>query len=1392
LPMSNAQTDPAQLAGVVPGGGPSPEAPPPLPPPKRAELVYGRPFRVGPAAAGATKALVQAVELNPFNGGNWIVDAANVKTTYSTTRKQYDSLAPVRNALDAQRKELIKAEEKVKSSRAAQEAERHRIEYALASEMKPSHLTDLLDCLKKECAATGVYLGEVKEEGEGKRHIEYFAASKGHEFMIGASFPDNCLSFEVFNKAEEEPPAPRKHHWAPAPTVEFAAYGESTQTLYVRDVMEAEKLKFFGVPRPGQLFVVPVVFMSGADPEAETKKDGLIKAVAKVADGIAERKKFDENLASGDAPVVEKKEEKKGKKGKDDKKGKKAAKAVEKQEAEDGVEQVAPEQIFDMLDALEPPEAKHERRWVLCLDTLGSLPRDLPGMPVHDSDVLEPDREITPAQRELVRGVAQILAEQAARDSAVKCCRQRDFLYHRQQGVVSQLFDDMEAQREVKMEGMAPQKAAATTSTAKKDDKKKKGKKVEKAAEQSAEQDEGAQQARLIQIDTCVKQGEFLRTQVLQLREHPALPKFAEDLLDAMLCGFLDAELPKIDMETRQRYLTADTVQRAFRILDPEAEQDEAAKLRSRTTIYNLAYINEKLESLPKPDELKEVNLGLELLARWMRLYAEHRQFVTRPLVDHPGPMDFKICTLMGKKPQLAAWIDDLKENRGWTVGPLEAKANDEAGLVLPPLIPGGTEGFLYPCLVTDENGAAYMLEEEEAEKVIQWVKEGGVLLVGDGQQKGAMKALNNAFEWNLEPFSGTPDASANARHKTAHMFSMAAEEFPGNAEFHPVRKHPAGSNFVVTVPRQEKSFPLLGGSLPPGAVPVLESSAVYVVLVPEGQGYVVVSTLDAKFDAELQGALVARQAPAEPLDNLLYDQMFALNSNSLGEEKELSEAAAKKKTQKQPPGTKAFERGEDVPTSALFESFAALFTFTHLGKPPSEWKNEAETSFRIHNPDGADATIKSHEKCMCKTVNVQTSPGFWGSCLVFKEDDALVHVNVTNEANSLLPGPGEALQFPEGEGLLPFISDEFGWTVSAWFLPTRRSERNDQHLLVIEDLMSPLEIRITPQEKLLAYSGADLLPDKARKEAEDFGQEEVEAGKRSGVSEEVVRFGGWNHIAIVQKGLVRYVYLNGALCVGCNHRTGRPARDVKLEEALFKQGEDTIGTRTPFRIRVSGPLVPETPTPGGPFDVEAGTGRLPFRGMVGTLSYWVRPLPEPDVRFLWARSYAANLFHPLADAPLRVGGAGSNADVLVAAGAAIGDSDVAAVRRGSHLLATARTEEDVAALAASFGWNLQVGVALPGAARVPDPHPDVAAFENCAAEVSGSIALDGRSLPAMARAVYESTVVDLFSAPAGEGRVVYLGYCGAGTDQATGWRAALARVLRGQTGFDIVGPAGG
>merc|ERR1719171_129432 len=142
----------------------------------------------------------------------------------------------------------------------------------------------------------------------------------------------------------------------------------------------------------------------------------------------------------------------------------------------------------------------------------------------------------------------------------------------------------------------------------------------------------------------------------------------------------------------------------------------------------------------------------------------------------------------------------------------------------------------------------------------------------------------------------------------------------------------------------------------------------------------------------------------------------------------------------------------------------------------------------------------------------------------------------------------------------------------------------------------------------------------------------------------------------------------------------------------------------------------------------------------------------------------------------LAPGPAGSNAPVIYADGSAIGDADVAAVRRGAKLLAPVRSPEALAALAAAFGWHLQACDALPGIARVPDVHPDVAAFEGCSAEVSGAFAIDGGSLPPLGRAVYEATLVDLFTAPVGEGRVVYLSYFGNGAEQFGGWRSALAR----------------
>merc|ERR1719235_1490328 len=130
------------------------------------------------------------------------------------------------------------------------------------------------------------------------------------------------------------------------------------------------------------------------------------------------------------------------------------------------------------------------------------------------------------------------------------------------------------------------------------------------------------------------------------------------------------------------------------------------------------------------------------------------------------------------------------------------------------------------------------------------------------------------------------------------------------------VRRHPAASNFVLTVPRHDKSFPVLGSSLPAGAIPIFESSAVSVLHVPEGKGSVVVSTLNEKFDEEIKRAILAQLAPPEPLDHLLYDNMYVAGSNSVGEPGAGAAAAKGAKgggTRASITGTKAFEH-EDPP----------------------------------------------------------------------------------------------------------------------------------------------------------------------------------------------------------------------------------------------------------------------------------------------------------------------------------------------------------------------------------------------------------------------------------------------------------------------------------------------
>merc|ERR1719265_3038873 len=218
-----------------------------------------------------------------------------------------------------------------------------------------------------------------------------------------------------------------------------------------------------------------------------------------------------------------------------------------------------------MLEFLEPPEPKTTVKWILCVDTIGDGAR----RSGFEAEYVDPDRDIREEHRAMVARLGQVIAQQATRHCAVQSVRQRDQIYQLERGAVHAQYLVLESTRDAKLEGVAP-KAAATTEKKKKG--KKKGAKAAKEEVASGEQDEDSQRIRLEQLATCRQEGALLETQVLALREHAALPPFAEAILDAILYVYLDVEVPKIDEEVLKRCLTPETVQGLFATWNPEKE----------------------------------------------------------------------------------------------------------------------------------------------------------------------------------------------------------------------------------------------------------------------------------------------------------------------------------------------------------------------------------------------------------------------------------------------------------------------------------------------------------------------------------------------------------------------------------------------------------------------------------------------------------------------------------------------------------------------------------------------------------------------------------------------------------------------------------------------------
>lgn len=221
---------------------------------------------------------------------------------------------------------------------------------------------------------------------------------------------------------------------------------------------------------------------------------------------------------------------------------------------------------------------------------------------------------------------------------------------------------------------------------------------------------------------------------------------------------------------------------------------------------------------------------------------------------------------------------------------------------------------------------------------------------------------------------------------------------------------------------------------------------------------------------------------------------------------------------------------------------------------------------------------------------------------------------------------------------------------------------------------------------------------------------------------------------------------------------------------------------------------MPETPAHQGPYDVEPGTGRLGYRGLLGTVAHWARPLPGHEVKHLWRRSHSANLFHPLPGPEVSVQPVLGPGDVWAGTRGqwtqevwTYAEEVTQHVRRGGTLVLPVERQEELRAVQ-RLGYGVEAAEALPAAG--PSVKRDVAGyFLEAPGDVPAGVpalAFGCRALPPGARVLYGHGVVDAFLAHHGEGRVAYLGYNGPGAEPAAGWKSLFARLLRGQTGFDV------
>mmetsp|Transcript_33670 Transcript_33670/g.71289 ORF Transcript_33670/g.71289 Transcript_33670/m.71289 type:complete len:1503 (+) Transcript_33670:38-4546(+) len=1211
-----------------------------------------------------------------------IVDCQRYPRFQDVYQEDQSFIVPLRDQVETDRvaQEAREAEARMQAEQAA--VVRREIDiWISASTSVGVLLPEYLSQLQKDIGATGVYMGEVKQEGSPEEHIEYFAASRGHEFMVGEKLPKGSgKTWEVFGSPtlEEAEGAPKMPAgtWAPPPSATREPHDQGS-VVVVRHVTDFDEVRFFRLPRPGQFVAVPVVFTTPADPAA------VAAGAENLGASFRARQDFDEDVVRSAQSREDEKESKAKEKAAASKaKLKKAAKAKEKpkskkkqevvvepEDDEDHVEPLDPERLFFQEDHLQPLPENRTVKWVLCVDTLGDdlrFPAQSEGASSGGSAEMDCDRRFSEAHIERVKEAASFIARQTRRQHVATMSRFRDLQFFQHRGLVSDMVKEQHEVRDSRISEIQPQEAAVDTNTASKS---KKGgkKKAEKKVVGVEFSEEDKYKIMQVHVDICSKLQETLRWAVLAEADNPAPSQPVLDTVSALFtmlrykkaqyCG----PAGSIDWRKASRLVTSSLLHR----LEHHCGLNDPRPLQIGELLQKAAVL--------KPDDLENESLAMSNLGHWIKHFTEAREYINKTWVRLQPVTELRVLVVpvprgaddgeddegdaTSDQMMAISRVDDFatdlaNQDKRHVVEPLQMPLNGRD--ILPSDQPGAdTRNPAIALLMAQSNVidlCPFSLESDD-EHIKMLVSESGHHLVVFGDPiADSIRFLNRAFGWTLEA-AFAPDCESFVGFVPAHMFSLPMDRKPKKGV------DPIGSSepFVsLVLPRPVA--PLcrsVTSSLPQGAVSVATSAVADCFLVEHGAGNVVVCGFDPSTAAGAQFLVAAASLQVSGQDSraswakLSELLQFPEGSNALGMDRVEAETGRLE-------GVSTDVAIPIKPTkSDYLNGLDGLWV--HFDVSP----NNGQVGNFIHTLlEGPATTNQSLQGRM--TAATEVAAGWWGSVLTFSSSDAHCELGPL-AARPIQPRMSRdeiALYrtLPNPEPVR--CDDATGWTFAMWIRPTLKTTRNHQVLARFHcDGYLDCELRLSTNEKVVLWSSED----NPRPEGgpgpdtpyDDWtvdgvssappvpleGEEELEETEevrerawiaRSGETRSWIRFGDWNFIAVQQVGLTRRLWLNGVEETPCQHSIGAPSQ---LDASKFpgNAAGDQFAVHPPTVVILSPPATEERPSM-GPFDKEPGTGSNGFRGSVGEAYFWSRPVGDHVLTGLFTDSRASNMWHPRAE----------------------------------------------------------------------------------------------------------------------------------------------------------------